>query len=82
MKTAVEQLGIAFRQWQKDWDNFNKTVENKPKSYDEFIKPFLEIEKEQIIKAHGIKEKKSSGISNYVYKYSGEEYYNDTYKSE
>ena len=38
MKTAVEHLGIAFRQWQKDWDNFNKTVENKPKSYDEFIK--------------------------------------------
>lgn len=42
----------------------------------------LEMEKEQIIKAHGIKEKKSSGISNYIYKYTGEEYYNETYKTE
>jgi hypothetical protein len=42
----------------------------------------LEIEKEQIINAHGIKEKKSSGISNYIYKYTGEEYYNETFKTE
>jgi hypothetical protein len=41
-----------------------------------------EMEKEQIINAHGIKEKKSSGISNYIYKYTGEEYYNETFKTE
>lgn len=50
-QTAVEQLGIAFRQWQKDWDNFEETGKNKPVSYDEFIKPFLEMEKQQIINA-------------------------------
>jgi hypothetical protein len=47
-QTAVEKLGIAFRQWQTDWDNFDKTGKNKPASYDEFIVPFLEMEKEQI----------------------------------
>jgi hypothetical protein len=46
-QTAVEQLGIAFIQWQKDWDNFEETGKNKPVSYDEFIKPFLEMEKQQ-----------------------------------
>jgi hypothetical protein len=46
-QTAVEQLGIAFRQWQKDWDNFEKTGRNKPASYDEFIQPFLEMENQQ-----------------------------------
>jgi hypothetical protein len=44
-QTAVEQLGIAFRQWQKEWENFNKTGKDKPVSFDEFIKPFLEMEK-------------------------------------
>jgi hypothetical protein len=46
-QTAVEKLGIAFRQWQTDWDNFYKTRKNKPASYDEFIAPFLEMEKQQ-----------------------------------
>ena len=46
-QTAVEQLGIAFRQWQKDWQNYEETGKNKPVSYDEFIKPFLEMEKQQ-----------------------------------
>jgi hypothetical protein len=50
-QTAVEQLGIAFRQWQKDWQNYEETGKNKPVSYDEFIKPFLEMEKQQIIQA-------------------------------
>jgi hypothetical protein len=46
MKTIVEQLGIAFRQWQKDWDNFNGKKGPMPKPYNEFIKPFLEMEKQ------------------------------------
>lgn len=70
-QTAVEKLGIAFRQWQKDWDNFNKTGENKPKSYDEFIKPFLTMEKEQIIDA----------ATWGALQETGEKYYNETYKS-
>jgi hypothetical protein len=52
MKTAVTMLGEAFRQWQKDWDSYDKGIGDKPKSYDEFIIPFIELEKEQIIDAH------------------------------
>jgi hypothetical protein len=46
-QTAVEKLAIAFRQWQTDWDNFDKTGKNQPAPYDEFIAPFLEMEKQQ-----------------------------------
>jgi hypothetical protein len=45
-------LGEAFRQWQKDWDSYDKGIGDKPKSYDEFISPFIELEKEQIINAY------------------------------
>ena len=80
-KTAVEQLGIAFRQWQKDWDNFNKTGENKPKSYDEFIKPFLEIEKKQIIDAFGVGcQIESTRLIGY--QGMAEQYYNKTFKQQ
>ncbi len=46
-QTAVEQLGIAFIQWEKDRYDFIKTGKDKPVSYDEFIAPFLEMEKQQ-----------------------------------
>jgi hypothetical protein len=54
MKTAVTMLGEAFRQWQKDWDSYDKGICDKPKSYDEFIIPFIELEKEQIVDAYRI----------------------------
>jgi hypothetical protein len=47
MITAVTMLGEAFRQWQKDWDSYDKGIGDKPKSYDEFISPFIEVEKKQ-----------------------------------
>ena len=72
-QTAVEQIGIAFRQWQKDWDNFDKTGKNKPISYDEFIKPFLEIEKQQIINAWIVADNELQMIA-------AEKYYKETYK--
>jgi len=71
-QTAVEQLGIAFREWQREWDNFEETGKNKPVSYDEFIKPFLEMEKEQIINAYETGDKYKTEIS-------GEKYYNQTF---
>ena len=40
----------------------------------------LEQEKQQIIEAHGDKLKKSSGVTNYEYWFSGEEYYNKKFK--
>jgi len=93
-QTAVEQLGIAFRQWQKEWDNFDVTSKNKPKSYDEFIKPFLEMEKQQIIesgnscafKQHIHSERINKMSIDELEQYSlepsytfGEEYYNETF---
>ena len=47
-QSAVEQLGIAFREWQREWDSFEERGKDKPISYDEFIKPFLEIDNEKI----------------------------------
>ena len=40
-----------------------------------------EIEKEQIVEAHGNKLKKSKDEGNYEYWFSGEDYYNKTFKN-
>ena len=67
MKTAVEWL---FTQY------VNKgiiTIED--------IEQAQKMEKEQIIDAHGNKLKKSKGVSNYEYWLSGEQYYNETFKT-
>ena len=67
MKTAVEWL---FEQY------VNKgiiTIED--------IEQAQKMEKEQIIDAHGNKLKKSKGVSNYEYWLSGEQYYNETFKT-
>jgi hypothetical protein len=39
-----------------------------------------EMEKQQIIDAHGSKLKNSRGTSNFEYWYTGEQYYNETFK--
>ncbi len=84
-QTAVEQLGIAFRQWQKDWDNFEDTKKNKPVSFEEFIKPFLELEKQQIIDArvNGVAEGIDIGSNPVTEDISNnhEIYYNETFKN-
>jgi hypothetical protein len=79
-QTAVEKLGITFRQWQTDWDNFDKTGKNKPVSYDEFLPPFLEMEKEQIIHAYGQGVADEAGEILDATK-DAEQYYNQKYKS-
>ena len=40
-----------------------------------------EMEKMQIIEAHGNKQKLSRGVTNYEYTLTGEEYYNENFKS-
>jgi hypothetical protein len=80
-QTAVEKLGIAFRQWQTDWDNFDKTGKNKPVSYDEFLAPFLEIEKEQIMDAFNSGENSDDYFFPSLKLKECEVYYNETYKS-
>ena len=39
----------------------------------------LEKEKQQIIEAHGSKLRKSGGVTNYEYWYTGEDYYKEKY---
>lgn len=79
-QTVVEQLGIAFRQWEKDWQNYEETGNNKPVSYDEFIKPFLEMEKQNIIDAFesGVYD---GGENISQYSMDSKEYYNETFKN-
>ena len=52
MQTSVEKLANSFRDWQRDWDRYDKEPTNKPKSFDEFIQPFVEMHKQEIINAH------------------------------
>jgi hypothetical protein len=81
-QTAVEQVGIAFRQWQKEWENFDKIGKDKPISYNEFIEPFLEMEKQQIIDACNQEECFGSfGFEGYEDITKGEEYYNINFKN-
>lgn len=37
------------------------------------------MEKQQIIEAHGNKKRNSSGVTNYEYTYTGEDYYNEKF---
>ena len=43
------------------------------------IEQAKEMEKEQIIEAHGNKKRNSSGVTNYEYTYTGEDYYNEKF---
>jgi hypothetical protein len=45
------------------------------------IKQAKEIERQQIIEAHGDKLKKSRDIGNYEYWFTGKDYYNQTFKN-
>jgi hypothetical protein len=67
MKTAVEWLVEQLQQ--------NKFITESQ------IHLAKEMEKQQIIEAHGNKEKKSGGITNYTYILTGEEYYNENFKN-
>jgi hypothetical protein len=82
MKTAVTMLGEAFRQWQKNWDSYDKGIGDKPKSYDEFISPFIELEKEQIVDAYD-KGYKACDLDEALEinkkMFSGERYHEQTY---
>jgi hypothetical protein len=69
-KTAVEWLQ------KKLWQNNILTSEEL-----ELFEQAKEIEKQQIIDAHGNQTKKSGGVSNYTYILTGEEYYNETFKN-
>ena len=67
MKTAVE--------WLEEQINGNELF-----YIDDLFEQAKEIEKQQIIDAHGDKLKQSGGTSNYEYWLTGEDYYNKTFK--
>ena len=66
MKTAVEWLYNLSKQRELDKFDFQQAKE---------------MEKEQIVEAHGNKLKKSKDEGNYEYWFSGEDYYNKTFKN-
>ena len=46
------------------------------------IEQAKEIERQQIIDAHGVQTKHNAGVGNYTYQLSGEKYYEQTFKQE
>ena len=72
MKTAVEQL--------QEYLSISLGPDRMRLLFNEFEKA-KEMEKEQIIEAHGNKLKKSRDTGNYEYWFSGEDYYNKTFKT-
>ena len=81
MQTSVEKLANSFRDWQVDWDRYDKEHTNKPKSFDEFIQPFVEMHKQEIIDAfdEGQEYEYQYHINN-VPKFDSETYYQETFK--
>jgi hypothetical protein len=78
MKTAMQEL---FSQLEIEHPNlFNTNTLEGRKFINDYYK-FFELEKQQLIDAHGNKEKKSGGITNYTYILTGEEYYNENFKN-
>jgi hypothetical protein len=67
-QTAVEWLE----------EEMSKTYIFNQDDFDMFKKA-KEMEKKQIIDAHGNQTKKSGGVSNYTYILTGKEYYNETF---
>ena len=77
MKTAIQEL---FSQLEIEHPNlFNTNTLEGRKFINDYYK-FFELEKKQIIEAHGNKTKKSGSISNYTFILTGEDYYNETFK--
>jgi len=72
MRTTIQQLIHSF-----EIDRMQSTYTRE--QIIELLNYKLELEKQQIIEAHGNKLKKSSGVTNYEYWFTGEMYYNDKF---
>jgi hypothetical protein len=70
-QTAVEWLFLMLNNPNKDQKFAKKLLEQAK-----------EMEKQQIIDAHGSKLKNSRGTSNFEYWYTGEQYYNETFNKQ
>ena len=75
MKTAIQHLIYSFENDRMQSTYSKEQILN-------LLNFMLEMEKHQIIEAHGTQLKKSRGVTNYEYWLNGEEYYNKTFKPE
>jgi hypothetical protein len=78
MKTAVQEV---FSDLEKLHPNLFNVYTTEGKEFINHFHKYLELEKEQIVEAHGNKLKKSKDTGNYEYWFSGEDYYNKTFKN-
>lgn len=74
MLTAIQELIISFEN-----DRMQKSYTKEQMI--ELLTYKLEVEKQQIIEAHGSKLKLSSGTTNYEYWFTGEDYYTKNFKT-
>ena len=77
MKTAVQEV---FSDLEKLHPQLFNVYTTEGKEFINHFHKYLELEKEQIIEAHGNKLKKSRDEGNYEYWFSGLDYYNTTFK--
>jgi hypothetical protein len=77
-KTAVQEV---FSELEKLHPNLFNVYTTEGKEFINHFHKYLEIEKKQIIEAHGDKLKKSKDAGNYEYWFTGEMYYNKTFKN-
>jgi len=73
-KTAVEWLIEQIKD-----DQFKKVKTDL--QWSKIFEQAKEMEKKQIIEAHGNKQKRGGSVGYVYYNLSGEQYYNETYKS-
>jgi hypothetical protein len=78
MKTALQEV---FSDLEKLHPNLFNVYTTEGKEFINHFHKYLELEKKQIVEAHGNKLKKSKDEGNYEYWFSGEDYYNKTFKN-
>jgi hypothetical protein len=78
MKTAIQEV---FSDLEKLHPNLFNIYTTEGKEFINHFHKYLEIEKKQIIEAHGDKLKKSKDAGNYEYWFTGKDYYNKTFKN-
>jgi hypothetical protein len=77
MKTALQEV---FSELEKLHPSLFDIYTQQGREFVNNFHKFLELEKQQIIEAHGNKLKKSKGDTNYEYWLTGEIYYEQTFK--
>jgi hypothetical protein len=80
-QTAVEWYNLKVIELMTQREQENIDVLEFRNQLDLLLTQAKEMEKQQIVEAHGNKLKKSKDEGNYEYWFSGEDYYNKTYKN-